>query len=59
MSEKVSEETESYARLVSQSDDNEKIYDIGPDTLKELITIIKKAILQCQHVVVFSSNPHW
>jgi phosphoglycerate kinase len=41
--EKLSEESESSARLVSQVDDNEKIYDIGPDTIKRLTGIIKKA----------------
>ena len=41
--EKLSEESESSVRLVSQVDDNEKIYDVGPDTLKRLISIIKKA----------------
>ncbi len=30
-------------RLVSQIDDNEKIFDIGPDTTKQLVSIIKKA----------------
>ena len=43
VSEKLSEDSESYVRLVSQVDDDEKIYDIGPDTVKELISIIKKA----------------
>jgi phosphoglycerate kinase len=41
--EKLSEESESSVRLISQIDDNEKIYDIGPDTTKQLIGIIKKA----------------
>lgn len=41
--EKLSEESESSVRLISQVDDNEKIYDIGPDTTKQLIGIIKKA----------------
>src|SRR3990167_4463104 len=41
--EKLSEESESSVRLVSQIDDNEKIYDIGPDTIKHLTSIIKKA----------------
>lgn len=40
---KLSEDSESSARLVSQVDDDEKIYDIGPDTTKEFINIIKKA----------------
>jgi len=41
--EKLSEDSESSVRLISQIDDNEKIYDIGPDTTKQLISIIKKA----------------
>ncbi|HSW93892.1 MAG TPA: phosphoglycerate kinase [Gammaproteobacteria bacterium] len=41
--EKLSNDSESSVRLISQIDDNEKIYDIGPDTTKHLIGIIKKA----------------
>jgi phosphoglycerate kinase len=41
--ERLSNDSESSVRLVSQIDDNEKIYDIGPDTTKQLIAIIKKA----------------
>ncbi len=41
--EKLSEDSESSVRLVSQVDDVEKIYDIGPDTVKKLTAIIKKA----------------
>lgn len=41
--EKLSEDSESSVRLISQIDDYEKIYDIGPDTTKHLIGIIKKA----------------
>ncbi len=41
--EKLSQDSESAVRLVSQIDDNEKIYDIGPDTTKQLVGIIKKA----------------
>lgn len=41
--EKLSEDAESSIRLVSQVDDNEKIYDIGPDTVKLFSAIIKKA----------------
>lgn len=41
--EKLSGDAESSVRLVSQVDDNEKIYDIGPDTIKTLTTLIKKA----------------
>jgi phosphoglycerate kinase len=41
--EKMSDDATSEVRLVSQVDDNEKIYDIGPDTTKRLVDIIKKA----------------
>lgn len=41
--EKLASDAESSVRLVSQVDDNEKIYDIGPDTIKQLTDIIKKA----------------
>lgn len=41
--EKLSEEAESAVRLISQVDDDEKIYDIGPDTIKQIINVIKKA----------------
>jgi phosphoglycerate kinase len=43
VAEKLSEEAESSARLVSQVDDNEKIYDLGPDTIKHYVSVIKKA----------------
>jgi phosphoglycerate kinase len=43
VAEKLSEDVESSVRLVSQVFDNEKILDIGPDTIKELTAIIKKA----------------
>jgi phosphoglycerate kinase len=43
VAERLSEDSESSARLVSQVDDNEKIYDLGPDTVKKLVGIIKKA----------------
>ncbi len=43
VAEKLSEEAESSVRLVSQVDDNEKIFDIGPDTIAALTAIIKKA----------------
>ncbi|HLB57548.1 MAG TPA: phosphoglycerate kinase [Gammaproteobacteria bacterium] len=43
VADKLSEEAESSVRLVSQVDDNEKIYDLGPDTIKKLVSIIKKA----------------
>lgn len=41
--EKLSADAESSVRLVSQVYDNERIYDIGPDTIKHLTSIIKKA----------------
>lgn len=43
VAEKLSEEAESSVRLVSQVYDNEKIYDIGPDTVNQLTDIIKNA----------------
>lgn len=43
VADKLSAEAESSVRLVSQVYDNEKIYDIGPDTIKKLVSIIKKA----------------
>lgn len=43
VAEKLSETSESYVRLVSQIDDNEKIFDVGPDTIKQFVNIIKKA----------------
>lgn len=43
VAEKLLEDAESSVRLVSQVYDNEKILDIGPDTIKELTAIIKKA----------------
>lgn len=43
VAEKLAEDAESSIRLVSQVDDNEKILDIGPDTVKTLVAIIKKA----------------
>jgi phosphoglycerate kinase len=43
VAEKLSDDSESSARLVSQIDDNEKIYDLGPDTIKKITGIIKKA----------------
>lgn len=41
--EKFSDEAEDSIRLVSQIDDNEKIFDIGPDTIKLFTSLIKKA----------------
>lgn len=43
VAERMAEGVESYVRLVSQIDDNEKIFDMGPDTIKNFVTIIKKA----------------
>ncbi len=43
VAEKLAEGVESYVRLVSQIDDNEKILDMGPDTIKTFIALIKKA----------------
>lgn len=43
VAEKLSEDSESSIRLVSQVYDNERILDIGPDTIKEFSSIIKKA----------------
>lgn len=43
VAEKLSDQSESYVRLVSQIDDNEKVFDLGPDTIKHFISIIKKA----------------
>lgn len=41
--EKMTTDADSSIRLVSQVYDNEKIYDIGPDTIKALTNLIKKA----------------
>ncbi len=43
VADKLSEDAESSPRLISQIDDNEKIYDLGPDTIKKYVGIIKKA----------------
>lgn len=43
VAERFSEDAESYVRLVSQIDDNEKVFDVGPDTIKNFIAVIKKA----------------
>lgn len=43
VAERLSDKAESYVRLVSQIDDNEKIFDMGPDTIKHFVSIIKKA----------------
>lgn len=43
VAEKLAEGAESYVRVVSQIDDNEKIFDVGPDTIKIFVALIKKA----------------
>lgn len=43
VAERFAEGAEAYVRLVSQIDDNEKIFDVGPDTIKNFIAVIKKA----------------
>lgn len=43
VAEKFAEGTDAYVRLVSQIDDSEKIFDIGPDTIKIFTALIKKA----------------
>jgi phosphoglycerate kinase len=43
VADKFSEDAEASIRLVSQIDDNEKILDLGPDTINQLVDIIKKA----------------
>src|SRR6185437_16354351 len=43
VAEKLSEGVEAYVRVVSQIDDTEKVFDIGPDTIANFITVIKKA----------------
>lgn len=43
VAERLTENAESYVRLVSQIDDNEKIFDMGPDTIKNFVALIKKA----------------
>ncbi len=43
IAEKLSDHSESSVRLISQVDDNEKIYDLGPDTIQKICGIIKKA----------------
>jgi len=41
--EKFSDESDDSVRLVSQIDDSEKVFDIGPDTIKLFTGFIKKA----------------
>jgi len=43
VAERFSEDVEAYVRLVSQIDDNEKIFDVGPDTINSFLPLIKKA----------------
>jgi phosphoglycerate kinase len=43
VAEKMSEDSETSIRLISHVDDNEKILDIGTDTIKEWVSLIKKA----------------
>lgn len=43
VAEKMAEGVETYIRLVSHVDDSEKILDIGPDTIKQWVSLIKKA----------------
>jgi len=43
VAEKMAEDVEHYPRLISHVDDNEKILDIGPDTIKQWAGFIKKA----------------
>lgn len=43
VAERCADDAESYVRLISQIDDNEKIFDIGPDTIKLFTQLIKKA----------------
>lgn len=43
VAERLTDGAESYVRLISQIDDGEKIFDMGPDTIKHFTSIIKKA----------------
>ncbi len=43
VAQKLSDNAESYIRLVSQIDDDEKVFDVGPDTIKIFVSMIKKA----------------
>ncbi len=43
VAERFAEDVDTSIRLVSQIDDNEKIFDVGPDTIKQLVAAIKKA----------------
>lgn len=43
VADKVSEDADSYEKLASQIDENEKIFDIGPETIKTYAKILKQA----------------
>ena len=43
VAERLSDDAESYVRLISQIDDKEKVFDVGPDTIKIFLAMIKKA----------------
>ncbi|OGT58966.1 MAG: phosphoglycerate kinase [Gammaproteobacteria bacterium RIFCSPHIGHO2_12_FULL_42_10] len=43
VAERFSKDAESAVRLISQVEDSEKIFDIGPDTIAQFVGIIKKA----------------
>jgi phosphoglycerate kinase len=43
VAERFAPDVESYVRLASQVEDKEKIFDIGPDTIKQLVGMVKKA----------------
>lgn len=43
VADKVSDDAESYEKLVSQIDEDEKIFDIGPETIKVYAKILKQA----------------
>lgn len=43
VADKLAAEAEAYVRVVSQIDDAEKVFDIGPDTIAAYTAVIKKA----------------
>ena len=43
VADRFSKDAESVVRLISQVEDQEKIFDIGPDTIKNFVALIKKA----------------
>jgi phosphoglycerate kinase len=43
VAERFAPDVESYVRLASQVEDKEKIFDIGPDSIKQLVGMVKKA----------------